>query len=832
MSKWGKISTTVQLYSSHYIHFRIKTIITHFMNIKPIFILSSFVLFISINSFAQEVEVKGRVLNAQDNSSVEFATVSFLTASDSSLIKGDVTDLEGNFAVPIAPGNYILKAEFLAFKPTFKAIQVSSDRKTQNIGTIRLQEDVAQLSEVVVRGERTQMEMTLDKRVYNIGQDLVNRGGDASQILDNLPSVSVDMEGNVSLRGSSSVKVLINGKPSGLIGISGTEALRQLDANMVERVEVITNPSARYEAEGMAGIINIVLKKEERLGINGTFNFKTGIPDDHGVSLNVNFRRDWFNLFTNYAFTYRDSPRDGTSFQRFSDYTTDIVQDIRRKGISNSIRFGGDIYINDQNTLTLSGIYRISDDENLGIINYTDRALSGTLLSNTIRRNEEAEDESVWEYAINYTRTFSEKDHKLTIDLQYRENDEIEDADIIETRDPFEMPRETLLQGYLNDEFQNSYLLQADYVRPFSETTRLETGWRTNIRKIDNSYLVEEQNESGIWVPLPAFTNDFIYNEQVHSWYGIFGTEINKFSLQGGVRAEYTNVDTELRQTNEQNNQEYLHIFPSAHVTYAFDNANSVQMSYSKRYNRPGFWHLNPFHSYADSRNIRSGNPNLKPEFTDSYELGYLRTWTDGTFYFGAYYRHTTDEFERIEVLEDSVIRSFPINLSVENAYGLEANFSKELFSRLNLDGNLNFYQSISDGEYEGEDLYSKTTTMTGRLNAQIKLFNDFNFQANTFYRAPRTTTQGKNKSMYSLDLGVSKEIFNRNGTVVLNVRNVLNTLRGRSETFAEGFYARSDFRWRPRQITLSLVYRLNRSNGQDRQRPQQESMDFDDGDM
>lgn len=769
-----------------------------------------------------EVEVTGKIVSETNNAPVEFATVSILSSEDSTFVKGDITDMAGNFTVSLQPGAYIIKAQFLSFEDAFKEIQVPATVKSRNIGTIRMSEDIERLAEVVVRGERTQMEMTLDKRVYNIGQDLVNRGGNAAQVLDNLPSVTVDMDGNVSLRGSSSVKVLINGKPSGLVGIGGTEALRQLDANMIERVEVITNPSARYEAAGMAGIINIVLHKEQRPGVNGSINLNTGVPHDHGAGLNLNYRKSWFNLFGNYTVSYEDNPREGSSFQKFSDYITNIDRQMNRRGTSNSFRIGSDFFINDKNTVTASAIYRISDDRMDTDVHYFDEGIGETWQSRTNRFNDESEDENVLEYSVNYTRKFSQEDHSLVLDVQYQRNSETENADISEVTIADAV--ETTLQGYLNNEFQSEYLIQADYVRPLGEKSKFETGWRSSIRKIDNSYRVEEQNEHGIWLPLAQFTNDFIYDEKIHAFYALYGTEINKFSFQGGVRGEYTDVATVLEQTLEKNDNEYLHVFPSIHLTYDFDGKNSLQLSYGKRFNRPGFRMLNPFFSYSDSRNIRTGNPLLKPEFTDSYELGYLRTWKNGTFYFGSYFRHTTDEFDRIETKEDSVIFIYPINLSTENSFGFEANFSRELFNRLNLDGNANFFRAVSRGEWQGIDLSNETLTMMARLNAQLDLFDDYTFQANGFYMAPHSTTQGRQKSMYGMDIGISKDVFNQKGTLVFNVRNVLNSMKWRGETFGEDFYSNSVFQWRPRQYTLSFVYRINTSKEQMRNRQQRRS--------
>lgn len=780
----------------------------------------------------RKVRVEGRIVNGETGSPVEFATVSFLSPGDSALVTGDVTDEAGRFSLGVAPGSYLMKVQFISYKTLVRTIRVGEEATRKNLGKIGFYEDVAQLSEVVVQGQRTQAITKLDKRVYNVGQDLVNRSGDAAQVLDNLPSVSVDVDGNVSLRGSQSVKILIDGKPSSLAGIDGASALQQLDGSMVERVEVITNPSARYEAQGMAGIINIVLKKERRQGINGTVSAETGYPDDHGASFNLNYRQKGLNIFGGYSLNYRNSPREGSSFRRFFNedtvYTTDITNDMRRKDFSNSFRLGADLYIGEKNVITASGIYRFSDEQSISDIHYFDRDSNGDLVSTVNRLNDEVEDESALEYNINYVRTFSNQEHKLTIDLQFQDNRETEDSDIRETVMYGGGP---LLQQYLNKEKEEEYLLQADYIYPFGENNRFEAGWRSSIRTINNRYRVEERSE-GEWTPLPRFTNDFFYDEDNHALYAIYGRTLNELSFQAGFRAEYTRVKTLLRQTSENSSDSYLHVFPSLHVNYDLKNDHSLQVSYSKRYNRPHFRMLNPFHSYSDARNISSGNPALKPEFTDSYELGYLKNWSHGTLYFGAYYRYTTDEFERVETSIGDTIYSRPVNLSVEDAIGLEANVSNALFDFLNIDANLNFYSAKSQGQFSPEqggpiNLYSETLTMSGRINLQASLSDDVNLQLNSFYRAPRNTTQGKQESLYAADLGISKDFFSGKGTLVFNIRNILNSMKFRSETFGENFYSHSEYTWRPRQFTLSFLYRINANNGEQRRSNGEQNGEF-----
>ncbi|UII26222.1 TonB-dependent receptor family protein [Fulvivirga maritima] len=700
------------------------------------------------SAYAQSgFRVEGKLMDGDSGKPLEYASVSVLQASDSSLVTGGVTDGQGNFSIPIKnKGKYVVRAEFISYNPKYYSVELGAGKKVANLGSITLNPDAETLEEVVVKGEKSQMVMELDKRVFNVGQDLSNIGASAADVLDNVPSVNVDIEGNVSLRGSSNVKILVNGKPSGLIGISSTDALRQLQGNLIERIEVVTNPSARYQAEGNAGIINIILKKDENQGINGSFTVNGGYPADFGVSANVNYRKKWVNMFFNYGTNYRNSPGSGYDRQEFfndgySTYrTTD--RDRNREGFSHNIRAGADFYLDDKSTLTASGLYRFSDEDNTTDLTYRNYDRNRVLLADSLRTDNEKEDEDNMDFALNYTREFNDKGHKLTADLQYRESDEVEDSEQRQGARPSsgEDFNPNLFQRSYNEEFERNILFQTDYVYPFSENGKMEAGLRANIRSIDNSYQVEEQNEQGQFEQLSDFSNNFKYDENIYAAYFIYGNKINNFSYQVGVRSELTDITTQLVTTGERADKDYIGFFPSAHITYELANENSIQASYSRRLDRPNFWNLNPFFSYTDPRSIRSGNTDLDPEYTDAYEIGYLKTWSSGSVYSSVYYRYTTDVIDRVsyqdQVNGDTVIFSMPQNLSQRNSYGVEFTVSQDVGDWWKLNGNANFYHQATDGDYEGQDLSSDTYTMSARVTSKMTLFDAFDFQLSGRYRA------------------------------------------------------------------------------------------------
>ena len=505
-------------------------------------------------------------MQSSSETPIEFATVSVFKVADSTLVTGGISDEKGFFKIESTPGRFYLLVQFMGYQDvTIPNVNLGRGNTAFNAGKIQVKQNQKLLDEVTVQAERTQMELTLDKKVFNIGKDLSNLGGSATDILDNLPSVQVDVEGNVSLRGSENVRILIDGKPSGLVGLSSNDALRQLNGNLIERVEVITNPSARYDAEGLAGIINIVLKKEKAKGINGSFQLNTGVPANHGGSINLNFRRDWINFFTNVGLSYRKNPGSGDAYQEFGDpviQTTNRLRNMDRGGLNYSTRFGADFYLNELNTITLAFLYRFSDEDNETSIHYFDHYVGANADSVTLRLDDELEDDENLEYSVNYTKNFKTKGQKFTADFQYQNNNEAEGSDLVESTGltlndqvPF------LYQRSGNDEIEERLMLQSNYVHPFGKDGKIEGGFRYTDRLVGNDYLVEEQDSNGVYQIDNDISNDFEYEEKVFALYGIISNKIDKLSWQIGLRYEDTDLTTFQKTQDEKNIQKYSNFF-------------------------------------------------------------------------------------------------------------------------------------------------------------------------------------------------------------------------------------------------------------------------------
>lgn len=767
--------------------------------------------------------ITGRVVDQSGGETLPYATVAVYN-SDSTLVDGGITDETGRFTFTLPPGNYYMEVQFVAYnKEVVSNIELSTRRQQLDLGTIALSSSATDLDEVTVTGERSEMVIGVDRKVFNVGADLSNSGNSAAEILDNIPTVAVDADGNVSLRGSGGVRMLIDGKPSGLVNAGNAEALRALQGNMIERVEVITNPSARYEAEGMVGIINIVLKKDQRKGVNGSFEGTVGLPQRYSAGANVNFRREKVNYFINYGVRYSEREGSGFSDQTFPQanppFSTRIDNERNRSGWSQNLRGGMDFFLTPTATLTAAALVRFDDEENLGSVRYSDFAQdSNEPFRISERVDLETEMERNMEYSLNFEQKFSDHEaHTLNAFVQYMEDSETEVSDLTETVLLGADADEQLFQQVYNKEQEENWLFQADYVHPFREEGRLEAGLRSELRNIRNPYEVEEL-ENGNWTALPEYTNNFSYDENVFAGYLQGANKFGPVSVQAGLRAEYSDITTFLEQGAVKNQRDYLHFFPTLHTTYHFSTYNAWQISYSRRINRPHFWSLNPFYGFSDSRNIRTGNPNLEPEFTDAYESGWVYSTDNSSIYAGIYYRHTSDVIERISYVDDNGITySVPRNLAERHAYGAETNLSFSPLKWWDLSANFNFYRMQTEGVFEYNeqrmDLSADTYSWDTRMNSRMRWDNDLSFQTTFFYRGKQETTQGKRLPFYMLNATLSKEVLKGNGTLSLNVRDVLNSRKFRYELNQPDLISVNEHRWSGQEIRLTFVYRLNQKN-------------------
>lgn len=756
----------------------------------------------SLNGFVKDEKGK----------TIALATVS-VYKTDSVLLTATATDDKGKFTVDVSAGNYYLSVTFLSFQEK-KVSNVIVVDKNVNLGTIVLQETVKQMAEIVVTSDKKMMELKLDKRIYNVSQDVSNVGANASEILANIPSVTVDPDGNVSLRGSEGVRILIDGKPSALTGLRSTDALRNLQGAMIERIEVITNPSSRYDAAGETGIINIILKKNKTRGFNGNFTGTVGYPSNFSGAYSINYRTQKMNLFSSFGSNYRKNPGNGFSTQKFSGTDTSFVynqtEKRTRQDFSLNFMAGMDYYISPSTTFTGSFLIDAGREKNLNRLLYEDFNSVGLLTKSSVRNDNETASERDTELSLNLTKKFpGEKEREWITDFKWTNSGEKESSVYDQT---FSDGTKPLFQRSGNPAYEDNLLLQTDYTHEFGKEGKFETGLKGTIRRITNEFLVEEQNTNGNWITLPAFDNNMEFTEQVYAVYGLFANKVNAFSYQFGLRGELTAMRTGLTKSNEINDRRYANLFPSGSLSYELDEKNALQLSYSYRINRPNFRNLTPFADFSDPRVYFVGNPNLNPEFTHSLEAGHLLEWGKGSLLSGVYYRYKTGVVERIRTIDTTtgISNIIPINLSTQKEVGLEMTFAVTAASWWKINSTVNFFRAVANGTYDGKELNSETVSCTNRTTSRMTFFKDLDFQASINYQSPRITTQGKTLAMYSIDLGLVKDIIKGKGTLTFNVRDLMNSRRRRTVVDIPGYYSSSDFLWRPRQMTLTLNFRIN----------------------
>ena len=782
---------------------------------------------------ASVITLNGKVLEAQTQTPLEYATV-ILKETQTKLVAGGITDENGIFNISIPKGNYEISIEYISFKS--KKLPTQNLTSDTNFGTIQLSEDASSLDEVVIVAEKSTVDIRLDKRIYNVGKDMTVKGGNASDVLDNVPSVSVDVEGNVSLRGNENVRILIDGKPSALVGLSGADALRQLPADAIEKVEVITSPSARYDAEGTAGILNIVLRKGKALGFNGSINSTVGVPDQYQIATNLNQRSKKTNLFSNFGYNYSKGP--GNSFTDLKNFSNGVVVNSRiedriwkRKRNSFNANVGLEYFLTSKSSLTGTVFYRNTKGGNFSENTIEEFDANNSITDNALRIQDEDSDDQTIQYSLNYTNNLGKDGHKLTVDLQYSDSKENETA----------INKET---GFTNEsnitnEASKNTLVQADYVLPIGEKSQFEAGYRGDFQDLTSDFLVSPISD-------PNFdpSNNLEFEQDIHAFYTQYGNKFNKLSFLLGLRLEATDVKVRLLNTNKNNDFSYLEFFPTVNLGYEATEDQSVTIGYSRRLRRPRFWYLNPFESRNSQNIIFKGNPGLTPTFTNSFDLGYLNKIGKLTLNGSIYFQHSTNTINRVtrqEIREingndESVLIREPINLASEDRYGFEFTSNYNASKTVRLDGSFNVFNSKTEGVYTynfldpvtnitttvTEDLSNSNTSWRARFNTRIRLPYEIEWQTRLSYRGPSESAQDVSEGIFSANLAFSKEVFKEKGTLVLNVSDLFNSRKRRSVNYAPNRdnpsnISNQTFQWRERQISLNFTYRFNQKKKQER---------------
>lgn len=800
------------------------------------------ILITSLNNYAQDgsakkIKITGKVIEKISKQPLEYATITILNPNNPKAIAGGITDSKGDFSFEVNPGTYTIKIEFISFKP----LQMDEKKLTSSssLGTISLEEDSTQLNEVVIRSEKTTVEIKLDKKVYNVGKDLIVKGGTVSDVLDNIPSVTVDAEGTISLRGNENVRILIDGKPSNASNIS--EALRQIPADAIEKVEVITNPSARYDSEGGGGLINIVLKKGKNQGINGTVIASSAYPENYGLSGTINYKTKQFNLYTTSGYNYRTNPGSfiiNTEYLNPDNTTRNYINEKRkneRLGKGYNTNFGVDWFLDKTTTWTNAINIRKYNSNNPENVNYDYFDANNVFTANGSRYNNQNSINDAVEYTTILSKTFKREGHKLTFNGSFSKNNDTETSDIIST----------LLETTSNFLKDNQNMLQMDYVLPFAKKSQFEFGYKGDFRSNSTDYKVGSYNASGNYVPNDAFTNTMEYKENINALYSQLGTKVNKFSFLFGLRFEDSKININQLVTNDYNTRKYNNFFPSAFVTYELTDKSSVSVSYSKRIARPRGRLINPFSNYSSNINIFQGNPKLNPAYTDAVDFGYIIRFDKLTFNTSAYVNRTTDSFQFIRKESGDFVNGTPvmlstfINLATENRLGFEFTVNYSPYKWWKLNSNFNFFKVQTLGDYVytnsqntivSENFDNNATSWFARLSSKISLPKNIDWQTNLNYNGPQNNAQGKSLGTFVVSLGLSKDVLKDKGTIALGVQDLLNTRKRLFDTYLPGVLnSHAEMQRSVRQFTVSFTYRFNKLKTDKDKQPKRDSENGDD---
>jgi len=793
--------------------------------LSALLILGSLTLFSQQRFVSQKLTLTGKITEKSTSAALEYATI-VLENVKTKKLAGGITNEQGEFSVETQPGIYNIRFEFIGFKKiVLKNQKIFKDR---DFGLITLEADAHSLDEVEIIAEKSTVEIKLDKKIYNVGKDMTVKGGTASDVLENVPSVTVDQNGTISLRGNDNVTIFINGKPSALAGFNGSDALRQLPAEAIEKVEVITSPSARYSAEGTGGILNIILRRSKLSGFNGSTQLTLGNPDRIGFNPNINYRTKKFNIFTNSSFDYRSTPGNSTIRQENFGNTSGerFLHEDRffgRKSNNLNTLAGVEYYLSKKSSITGSIFYRQSGRKNNTFNDSKKFFEDYTLSAESERQDNTNRDDKTTEYALNYTKKFKKSDHELSLDIKLDESTQFSDGKIVENNI---FPNLALIdqEFVTTDVYRRNLLLQGDYVLPIKKNSQFEIGFKSENEKLITDYRLDTLNLAGERVSDANFTNLLSFAQNVHAVYSQYGTKIKKFSFLLGLRVEITDAKIRLLTTNENFDKNYVNLFPTINFNYEFSDTEKLTVGFNRRIRRPRSRFVNPFPTRSSATNLFSGNPDINPSYTSSYEIGYLNRINKLTLNSSIYYNHSTGNFTFIsEETGDftvdgiPIILRMPINLATETRYGFELDVNYNPSRKWRFNSSFNLFQQQTRGDFNGRNFDADNTSWFIRMSSKVTLPSAIDWQTTLFYIGPSKTAQTERNGIFSTNVSLSKDILKKKGTLTFNVSDLFNSRKFSGTNYTPNTVSKSAFQFRQRSVNLAFSYRFNQKKKRQR---------------
>ena len=775
-----------------------------------------------INDLPPRGLITGKIVDNSDKAAMEFSSVAVFNALDSTLVTGGITGPEGEFSLKNIPfGRYYLIANFMGYeKKVISDIKISKEVHLIDIGTIELKLSTRNIDEVEIIADQAHVEYRLDRKVINVSQDLNAATGTAADVLQNTPFVSVDIDGNVSLRGSDNFTVLIDGKPTAL---SGSDALQQIPASAIRNIEIITNPSAKFDPDGMAGIINIISKKNALLGLSGIFNASIGTGDKYNGDFLLSYRTNKLNIYG--GGSYRDETNGGDIYSLREFYKDDdnnnfvLTQGDRTSNRDGKeIKGGVDFYLNDFNTLSVSGSLGSHEFGYGGLQKLRNYDLLLQYDDYSVSNNYSTHGGDYYELNLSYTKLFGSADHKLEF-LAYLENETSSDRDKqmeYSTNANYLIDDATVPASLRTSEIgdDNEYRFQADYTRPIGTEGKFEAGYQTRIDDSQESYLFENYfPDLNSWVDNPAYSSSIDFFRNIQAAYATYGNKLGLFQYQLGLRSEYTYRTVKLERTDEKFEINRIDLFPTLHLSRSFRNNHQLMLSYSKRIDRPRGWYLEPFETFMNSNTIRKGNADLQPEYMHSLDLGFQKTYGKSFVAFEAYFKRTNNKIERIQSVYDAEnnisLMTFD-NISSDNSLGLELMLNYNKLKWLELNASSTVYRYWMEGEINGIDISRNSNNWDLRLNATFNFTTKTRMQIMNYFSGPSVTAQGDRDPMFFTNIALRQDFLDRKLSATLQVRDVWGTMKHSFVSYGEGFSNQMEISREPQVVMLSLSYKLN----------------------
>ena len=784
--------------------------------------------------------VKGKILDRQKSEPLGFVNIKVTEQGSDKFAGGGITDAGGNFNVSgLKDGKYTLSLTFMGYKDVTRQFEITPAKREVQFKLLYMAEDAKQLNEVTVTGQRATMKLEVDRKSFDVGQLISNAGQSASDVLDNVPSIEVDNDGNVSLRGNSSVEIWINGKASGLTSDNRAQILQQLPAESIERIEVIDNPSAKFSAEGSAGIINIVLKKDRKAGYYGSVQAGGDTRGGANTSFNVNYNSRLIDSYINLGYRHRANTGHMESQQTSNTYNQTYDSDSKQRGNNFFTRAGVTLHATTKDDFSLSGMLMHGGGNSHSYTPYIYTAVANGLNNyqlDRINRSRTGMDMRYGEF--NYRHSFTDKHFiDFTADLSsWKMNGDnwYQDSTVVVGIDDVTYSYQYRPQ-YINNHRKE---LKLEYENQVTKNFKIEAGYNGNFSRENTpqeSYMDNTSFDGTNASEDKLFFNRFIYKQDLHAFYTTLSYKFGALSLMGGLRGEYWRVNTESYTWEQEHDaslreqpfkKDYFQLFPSVFMSWQMTETQQLQLNYTRRLRRPWGGQLNSFRDTRDATTVSFGNPYLTPEFSNSFSLNYLKQWNDHSLLVSAYYRPTTDVIQRISYKnkEDGLFYQTSMNVAKSVSTGLEMTVKNKLWRILDLTTSANAYYYRLNGfsyDIDGQTVTGNSDhnfTWNARMTASLMLPYDISIQSTGRYTARQVITQGYRKANYSIDFGARKNFFNKLFTLSVNCRDLLDSRRFETFTSGPNFTRHQINRRGGRRVSMTLTW--NFGNMKQKKRP------------